>query len=554
MKDPSNESKIRTRPGRAGTSCCAASSYWISPSAAPRRRLWGGTQGLCLGAMGVLLQGASGCSSTTCSDALDCASVDAAADTRWGTDAASAVGGRDGGSEAAVAAGGAVGVGGGVDSGSAGATGAGGSSAAGGAVGAGGSAGIGGSGGGAGEAEAGVDADAAADGSGPDEGAACDRDASPYTSPCVLSYGVFVSPWGSDTNDGSRGHPFATLAQGLSAAKDGSKRVYVCTQSVDGGAQGSADGSAGSGAEGGIAADFTEAVSLGAALDGMRMYGGFDCTTWQSSGVGVTRVKAGPGAIPLTLTNLSLGVTIEDFAFEASDAASAGASSIAAIVSACENVELRHVTLVAGRGGDGEAGADGTAGADAAAAGDGQRGTGASCPGPGGQLGGYWPATSTCGSRGGAGGTASQGNTGAPGYPGTPITNTTPPNIDNSGARGPTGGDGTAGSPGDPGTAGTAAPTDGSFSSAGYTPAGAGGDGQTSGYSGQGGGGGGASNVPGSAPSTCTGASGGAGGMGGCGGLPGTGGKSGGASVALLSTGSSVTLDGCTLVSSAGGS
>jgi hypothetical protein len=353
---------------------------------------------------------------------------------------------------------------------------------------------------------------------------------SPVESACLISekYGVFVSPQGNDaTGAGTRTAPYKTLGKALQTAKGNGLRVYACD-----------DGSG-----------YTETVTFDAALDGVNWFGGFECSTWTYATTRRARVHPATG-VPLTLKSLTIGTTIEDFQFDAANAA-AGQSSFGVMADSAVNVVLRGVKVTAGKGGAGTDGADGVKGVDGPEVDTGQLGTAAKCPaGVSQQSGGSWSSQSTCGSRGGIGGSSVQATDGTNGGPGDPRTNVTPANIDNGGIKGSAGGDGDAGSLGNTGSLGTANAAVGTFSATGYVAADKGGDGKA-GNVGQGGGGGGASNALPS--SNCIGASGGAGGMGGCGGSPGKGGSSAGASVALLSWSSTITLDHCELIAGAGG-
>lgn len=389
----------------------------------------------------------------------------------------------------------------------------------------GGTGGTDGSAGTGGASEAGADAsgDASADSDAP----ACNTGLSPSEASCLVddAYGVFVSAAASDagTATGSRSKPFLTIAEGLAAAKKGTLRVYAC-------------------------GTFTTPVTIDAALDGVRLYGGFDCTTWAYSAANRTVVKPAAAGVALKVTGVK-ALEISDFEFDALDAAKAGESSIGAIVDTSDGVTLTRVKLVAGKGADGAAGDDGGPGQNGPPVDPQQQGgLNASCSAtsrPGGSWGGV---PSSCASLGGAGGDAKLNSDGTAGSPGDPRANVTPGGTDNGGAKG--GQNGTIGSPGDSGTSGAGALAPLAFTASGYTLPDPGAKG-TDGFPGQGGGGGGASNAP--FGSGCFGASGGAGGMGGCGGKPGTGGGSGGASVALFSWQSGVTLTGCTLISATGG-
>jgi hypothetical protein len=358
------------------------------------------------------------------------------------------------------------------------------------------------------------------------DGGSCDVSRSPVDTPCLINdaYGVFVSPKGNDNGSGTKAMPFKTLGKALAFAKSFAKRVYACD-----------DGTG-----------YAEALTVDAALDGTTLYGGFECSVW--SYATSRRAKVQPSAgVALTVKGLSIGFTAEDFEFEAADATGGtGTSSIAAILDSTQNVKLRRIRLVSGKGAPGQAGGDGVKGDDGLPNGIGQLGSNASCPGPPLQAGGYWGSASGCSSRGGNGGTANQGANGGNGIAGTPDTSVDPADIDNGGTRGMPGGDGSVGVVG---TSGQQTSSVGTFSASGFAAAVAAGSG-TDGNTGQGGGGGGASDGFG----VCTGASGGAGGMGGCGGKAATGGGGGGASVALLSwNNTGLTLDGCSLITSSGG-
>ena len=369
-------------------------------------------------------------------------------------------------------------------------------------------------------------ADAAiGDGGSDRDGMPCDVSRSPVDTPCLIDeqFGVFLSPKGNDNGTGTRAAPYKTLGRALGVASSSGKRLYACD-----------DGTG-----------YPDAIGLDAALDGTRLYGGFECVGWTYATA--RRAKVNPATGPaLTVTGVASGVTVEDFEFAAADVTGTAASSIAAIVDTTRNVTLRRVRLVAGIGAAGQAGADGAKGDDGLAVDVGQRGGKASCPGLVLLAGGSWSSASSCGSRGGPGGAAYQGANGGNGIAGTPNTHVDPAGIDNGGPRGMPGG---AGSPGVVGTPGQQVLTMGTFGASGYTSAPAAGSG-TDGNTAQGGGGGGASDGLG----MCTGASGGAGGMGGCGGKGGTGGTGGGASVALLSWNSvGLVLDSCVLIASTGG-
>lgn len=439
--------------------------------------------------------------------------------------------GEAGGATSGATGGGSSGNGGAPDQGGRGGTTGNGGSAGSGQGASGGSSGGAAEGGGAGETATGGEG-----GSG--GSATCDPLASPSTERCLVSEerAVFVNPEGNDAAPGSKAEPVRTIAQGLELARATGKIALACA----------------------TAGDFEEAIAIGEELDGARFYGGFDCDTWEYSTSLRTNVVA-PSTVALRVTDLSDGAIIEDMSFEAADATGLGDSSLAAFVTDSDNVILRRVSLLAGRG---AAGADGTGFSTPAATGaPGNNGTPActiaTAPNAGGAA-----VESSCdgassgsiGAKGGDGGTnddsAGSGNAGQPalggGNPGIGETSG-----DWSCDVGPGLGGATSGRNGSAGTSGGGAPPLGELTPTGYVPAS--GEPGENGTPGQGGGGGGAK-----APLTCpglprTGASGGSGGGGGCGGKGGTGGQGGGASIALASVDSSVTLETVELVAREGG-
>ena len=193
------------------------------------------------------------------------------------------------------------------------------------------------------------------------EADACDPGTarSPVESTCLISekYGVFVSPLGNDTTGaGTRSAPYKTVAKGLQSAKGNVMRVYACD-----------DGTA-----------YPDALTIDATLDGMSLYGGFECTGWTYAITRRARVRPVAG-VALVVKGLTTGLTVEDFEFNAADAA-LGASSIGAVVDTAVNVVLRGVKVTAGKGGGGVDGVDGAKGGDAPDSALEQNGFAAQCP------------------------------------------------------------------------------------------------------------------------------------------------------------------------------
>lgn len=368
----------------------------------------------------------------------------------------------------------------------------------------------------------------------------CDPSLAPSVDVCVVSdaYGVFVSPLGDDASgDGTKAHPVQTIAQGMTLARSEGKRVYVCAD----------------------LGSYAETLTLGSALDGLEIFGGFACADFAYSPEAKTRVES-PTAEAAVLEDLTTGVTLEDFEIQAADASVPGGSSFGMVVRNSSGVVLRRVVIGSGNGAAGSAGQAGLGGADGELPGEAQAGLPTACStsingAVTSQDGGAWEGASACGSLGGTGG-GSRLTAGADGESGTPQANVVDPGLENGGEGGAglreDGQSGTSGSVGLPGAAASAASEVGSFAESGYLTA----DGQRGGDGspGQGGGGGGAAGgSTQGVTQACIGATGGAGGMGGCGGGGGSAGGGGGASVALFAWQSTVTLDTVTLVAQSGG-
>ena len=381
----------------------------------------------------------------------------------------------------------------------------------------------------------------------------CDPTKDPRDEPCVLdnAYGVFVAPppgvdGGSDageggaafaSGDGSMSRPYSTIAQALASL--GSKtRIYLCN---------------------GL---YAEQVSVTTAV---TVYGGLSCAAGSAGPVwrhaeGSAQVSSPSSAYALSVTGVSSGVvTVEDVSFAAPDATAPGASSIAALV-ANSSVHLVRVTLSAGSGANGAAGADGSMNPNysgLASPGKAQFWTtvnGLFGPVSGG-AGGVNDCKQLGSSAGGDGGLGCVGGVGTAGAsnPRAPVAT---PGRDGL-AMGPVdGGPAIAandpGADGLPGDGGVAAPAQlyGTLSPSGWVPS-AGGDGAP-GNPGQGGAG-----ATDPLLNQCAVATqdigGGGGGSGGCGGAGGQGGGGGGASIALASVGSTIDLTGGALLAAAAG-
>ncbi|MDB4992631.1 MAG: hypothetical protein JWM74_63 [Myxococcaceae bacterium] len=159
----------------------------------------------------------------------------------------------------------------------------------------------------------------------------CDLAKEPKDSaPCVTELvGVFVSPLGDDTADGSRNKPVKTIGKGLELLADRG-RVYICEGT------------------------YAEAVTL---TKTVSLYGGWSCAggTWAYTGKKPI-VRSAAGSVALTLKSAK-DVVVADIAFEASDATAKGGSSIAGFA-ANSSGRLVRDSFTAGAG---QAGEDGPA-------------------------------------------------------------------------------------------------------------------------------------------------------------------------------------------------
>lgn len=401
--------------------------------------------------------------------------------------------------------------GGGTDSGATGEGASGGASASGGSAGDGGEAAEGGA--------SGQGSVTGGDGGTPGE-TSCDPSLTPSEAACVIdeAHGVFVAPDGNDeAGDGSRAHPYATIARAVTAALSHGKRVYAC-------------------ANGGPYAESVSIVSASA----LQMFGGFSCSDWTYDTNAKSEI-ASPSPIALRIDEVT-SLRIEDFHFQAADAVLAGDSSIGAFITNSTQVVLQRTLLAAGYG---MSGSNGTLTAFAYASAESLDGNDETAdePGTGGEA--KVCACQTLTSTGGAGGPPDA--SGLPGEMGLPDYGAgaggTPPECST--------GRGSNGAPAPPGPPSPGANRLGVVTSAGWEPA-AGSDGAT-GKPGQGGGGGASLARSPADPRGEPLFHGGGGGCGGCGGNGGKKGTGGGASIAMLVIDSSVDLDSSSLSAGNGG-
>ena len=163
----------------------------------------------------------------------------------------------------------------------------------------------------------------------------CDGTATPSVEACLIddSYAVFVSETTGDdaSGTGTMEAPLASLGAGLARAQaQGLPRLIVC------------------------AGTYQESVHVGAAI---AIHGGFACDdgNWVYDGRD-TKLEPTDTSTPLTVTDVTDPVLIEDLRIYAQDATEPSASSVAMGAHRASDLTLRRVLLSAG---DGQHGTDG---------------------------------------------------------------------------------------------------------------------------------------------------------------------------------------------------
>jgi len=313
---------------------------------------------------------------------------------------------------------------------------------------------------------------------------------------------LFVSPTGSDANPGTKAAPLGTIGAAVKAATTEKKRAYIC--------------------EGAYAENILIAKSI-------ALIGGINCS-WSGKGARPKIVPAKGVAITVTkattasLTELSIAAN--------ADPQVKSDSAVAVFISESQSILLKNVDITAGPGMDGKPSTNGidSPNYSGAIAPRGVDTSDATAADP--------PVCGTCADT-----NFSAGGKGAP-APGLPLPGSAKPPVGVNNAGGTTGpncNDGKDGDNGLPAAAAKGAAKPGSLTAQKWEPSA--GENGGNGNPGQGGGGAGSNATLG----------GGSGGCGGCGGTGGSGGGSGGSSFAVLSFGSSVTIEDSTLTSGSGG-
>lgn len=327
---------------------------------------------------------------------------------------------------------------------------------------------------------------------------------------------IYVSTSGLDSNPGTRALPMRTVAAAVVAASLYSPRrdVYVSTGTYAG------------------------SITTDGAI---RVFGGFDPTTWARTSLRPTLQNTGPTLYVDPLTTAAGTTSFSQFLLTSFPPAGLGQSSLTVVkrnanstLSFKDSCSVASTSATSGaggtHGGGGSPGANGNPGqpgnSNGSSGGAGGAAPVGAAPGGAGGAGGY---NTGSGQTGAAGSGASPGGTGGSSSPcfagGNPGQNA--PNA----AAGSNGAPGSGGPPLQPGASGS----NGTIGNGG---------------GGGGGGGGGQQDI------FCNADRGGGGGSGGAGGTPGTlgsGGGAGGTSAAIILLGGTVTTDASTSVSSASG-
>ena len=153
--------------------------------------------------------------------------------------------------------------------------------------------------------------------------------------------GVFVSPAGSASADGTHANPLATIQAGIDQAKRVGKRVYVC------------------------AGTFREALVL---ADSISVIGGLDCTNneWRV-GSGVSRIES-PSSPAIRATDITSATRLEGLDVNAPNAATPSGSSIGMLAYHASGIVVARTKIVAGNAMKGDDGGEGTQLSNAATA------------------------------------------------------------------------------------------------------------------------------------------------------------------------------------------
>lgn len=156
----------------------------------------------------------------------------------------------------------------------------------------------------------------------------------PQSSDLVEALGVFVTNAGSATPDGTRARPFASIQQGIDAAKKVGKRVYVCAGSFD------------------------ESIVL---ADSISVIGGLDCSKpeWTVGAPDARSKIVAPTSPALTARSIATATKLSGLDVVAPNATEPGASSIGLLAEKSPGLVVASSSISAGEGAKGADGAEG---------------------------------------------------------------------------------------------------------------------------------------------------------------------------------------------------
>jgi hypothetical protein len=149
---------------------------------------------------------------------------------------------------------------------------------------------------------------------------------SPKVDELTEKYGVFVSTTGSDSGDGTRAHPFATINAGIERVKALKLRVYVCS---------------------GV---YKESLTL---VSGVSVVGALSCDggTW-ATGAARTRIDS-PASPAIRARDITLATRFEGFDVSVPAGNATSPSSIAFIAERASKLSIVSSKLTAGKAYDG---------------------------------------------------------------------------------------------------------------------------------------------------------------------------------------------------------
>lgn len=156
----------------------------------------------------------------------------------------------------------------------------------------------------------------------------------PQTGDLVEALGVFVTPTGSPTPDGTRSRPFASIQRGIDAAKAVGKRVYVC------------------------AGSYSEALVI---ADSISVIGGLDCSKpeWVVGAPDARSKVVSPTSPAITARSITTATKLSGLEVVAPAATEPSGSSIGLLAEKSPALVVASSSITAGDGAKGDDGPEG---------------------------------------------------------------------------------------------------------------------------------------------------------------------------------------------------